>query len=442
MNSYLRLRPPFWSTSRPVYQPSGRGSIITVLLASSLLMMALSHADRPPDPALTDSDITNAVEHRFLTDAVLLNNQVDVKTHEGIVTLSGTAGHLIARDRAVKLAETIRGVRGVVNTISLTKSGRNDIDVRMDVAAALIYDAATDELRLKAEVKDGVVTLGGTVQSYGWKQLAVRVVKGVKGVQQVQDNILVETTSPRTDADIREEITRMIATDVWLDGAYIAIEVNEGVVNLAGQVGTPAQQDRAGDVAWTTGVKFVHTDNLKIDPGMRRNDQSKETVTVRTDDWIKAAVRDSLSADPRVNSFRIGVVVDASRVTLTGVVDNIKAGLAAGQDASNTVGVARVRNLLKVRGQTIADEKLEQDVNAALLRDAALDGNVINVKARGGVVTLSGHVDSFYQKAQADDVASRANGTRHVKNQLSLNITNVPYYFNPFWEHTPFSPQF
>ncbi len=36
-------------------------------------------------------------------------------------------------------------------------------------------------------------------------------------------------TAPRTDADIGEEITRMMATDVWLDGGYIATQVKEGV---------------------------------------------------------------------------------------------------------------------------------------------------------------------------------------------------------------------
>ena len=150
----------------------------------------------------------------------------------------------------------------------------------------------------------------------------------------------------------------MIATDVWLDGAYIATQVKEGVVTLTGEVGTPAQQDRAGDLAWTIGVKFVHTDSLKIDPWMKRKDQSKETVAVRTDAQIQDAVRDSLVADPRVNSFETGVEVYSGVVTLTGVVDNLKARTAAEQDAGNTTGVSRVKNLLKVRVQTITDAKL------------------------------------------------------------------------------------
>lgn len=44
-------------------------------------------------------------------------NDIDVKVNRGIVTLSGHAESLLARERATRLTETVRGVRSVVNTV-------------------------------------------------------------------------------------------------------------------------------------------------------------------------------------------------------------------------------------------------------------------------------------------------------------------------------------
>lgn len=47
--------------------------------------------------------------------------------------------------------------------------------------------------------------------------------------------------------------------------------------------------------------------------------------------------------------------------TLTGTVDNVKAEKTAEQDAKHTVGVQRVKNLLKVRpGLEINDQELKE----------------------------------------------------------------------------------
>jgi hypothetical protein len=65
----------------------------------------------------TDPQINDAVEDMLLTDSALSNNPIDATTSEGIVTLTGTTDTLMAKERAAKLTETLRGVRGVVNTL-------------------------------------------------------------------------------------------------------------------------------------------------------------------------------------------------------------------------------------------------------------------------------------------------------------------------------------
>ncbi len=388
---------------------------------------------------MTDQAITNAVDHTLQTDSALLNNQIDAKTNEGIVTLSGTAAHLLAKDRATKLAETIRGVRSVVNTIKLDTPARTDDEIRKDVESAFLYDVATDSYELTTAAKDGVVTISGTVQSYREKELAMYVAKGVKGVKEVKSNITVKSKANRPDAEIAAEVKRAIAIDVWLAQNFITTEVKDGVVTLTGTVGSAAQQGRASLLAWTAGVSSVKAEGLKVEPWALGRDQRKETITIKGDLQIKDAVKDALVYDPRVFSFNPTLEVENGVVTLTGTVDNLKAKRAAEQDAKNTVGVWRVKNLLKVRpAKPLADDKIAQNVKSAFLRDPVVDSYQIDAKARAGVITLTGTVDSYFEKAQAEDVASRANGVVTVKNNLTVSYPSTVYYYEPYSNYTPF----
>ncbi len=151
---------------------------------------------------------------------------------------------------------------------------------------------------------------------------------------------------------------------------------------------------------------------------------------------------DAFSYDPRVKPFSIRLDVDNAIITLSGEVGNLKARRAAEQDARNTVGVWRVKNLLKVRPVSQStDEYIARGVSLALLRDAVMDGYDINVKARNGVVTLTGTVDTNYEKVQADDIASRTNGVLNVKNNIAVRYPGLPYYdlsYEPDWNYTPY----
>ena len=428
-----------YSPSRRTHRKPRTAFIVAAWLG--LTSTAICAAPENPKPA-TDSQITNAVNYKLLTDAALLNNQVFAKTSNGIVTLSGTADHLIAKERAVKLAQTLRGVRGVVDTIQMDIPSVPDTELQKNVQSALLYDAATDSYEIQSEAKDGVVTLSGTVTSHYEMQLAEFVVKGVTGVRELKDNITVQPKDNRPDAEILAEVKRIISNDVWLDPNFISTGVKDSVVTLTGAVGSSAQHERASIVAWSAGVKSVNVDGLQIEPWAKASGQRSETVVLKDDSLIKQAVKDAFAIDPRVYSFNPSVEVQFSVVTLTGTVDNLKAKRAAEQDAKNTTGVWRVKNLLKVLpAQPLADDTVSQNVTAALFLNPVVDSYEITAKAKSGVVTITGTVDSFFERAEAEDIAARANGVRDVKNNLALNSPSVAHYdtgFYPHWGYQPF----
>jgi len=59
------------------------------------------------------------------------------------------------------------------------------------------------------------------------------------------------------------------------------------------------------------------------------------------------------------------------------------------------------------------------------------------VKAKNGVITLTGSVDSYYEKARAEDITSRANGVLNVKNNLAVSY---PPWSTTILAKTPTGP--
>ena len=64
-----------------------------------------------------DSAITTKIKSRYAADSVVSVFNIGVRTYEGTVTLSGTVGSILARDRAVWMARETDGVRAVNNQI-------------------------------------------------------------------------------------------------------------------------------------------------------------------------------------------------------------------------------------------------------------------------------------------------------------------------------------
>ena len=155
-----------------------------------------------------------------------------------------------------------------------------------------------------------------------------------------------------------------------------------GVVNLIEIV-----EFEADDKALVKAVKDALNRDPVADAYELRVDASKGVSFFETcpDDEIAQAVRDAFVYDPRVLSFDPRVHVSNGVVTLSGVVDNLAAKQAAEQDARNVVGVAGVRNHLKVRPDEIPpNDVLEARVGRALIDDEHVERWEVDVEAYSG----------------------------------------------------------
>jgi osmotically-inducible protein OsmY len=435
----------------------GRGSAILLVAVSMQTMLSAPVQSAPAIKKITDGGITFAVEQGLVSEKGVFPDFVDVSTTDGIVTLSGTVVDLLAKDRALKIAESIRGVRTVVDRLTVASQPRSDEAVRKDVASAFLQDPATESYRVTVSVRNAVATLAGSVGSYTEKQLVARIAKGVRGVKEVVNDVTVDYHAKRTDTEIAADVKSRLKWDIWIDGDLISSAVQAGKVTLSGTVGSAIGKSRAYDDAWVAGVASVDYSGLKVETWARDDTKRQMKYPIRSDEEIKNAVQAALRIDPRVSAFSPDVTVEGGIVILGGTVGNLKAKISAEQDVQNTAGALSVDNLLKVRpsGPSM-DADTKKQLQAVLLWDPELDSSTVGVAVANHVVYLSGTVASNVQKAEAQDAASRTKGVVAVVNHLKvepesfvsrnawpdyLGYASPDYGQSPYYFSEAFGPQ-
>ncbi len=415
--------------------------LVVTLMAISLGLSSPVAAQTGPD-TLTDPDITFAVENELVFEESLSLNDITVSTTDGIVTLTGVVDNLLAKERAARVAETVKGVRAVVNQLTVEPVIiPTDADLVLAVENALILDSATESYEINVLAVDGVVTLTGTVQSWQEKELAEDVAKSVQGVTEVINDIEIIYALERPDAEIQEEVVQVLRRDAFVDDGLIEVDVQNGEVILSGVVGSAAEKRYAITDAWVTGVLTVDAEDLTVERWTRDSDLREDKYVIKTDAELEQAVQDALQIDPRTNAFDIEIDANAGVVTLRGVVDNLRAKRAAAQDARRTVGVVDVTNRLRIQPTLDRpDDEIAADVREALALDPDVSRFEIAVDVINGTVYLSGNVDSYFEKGEADDIASRINGVTTVRNNLVVNtidsvITYDPYIYETYYPY-------
>ncbi len=408
--------------------------ICFLCLAMMIVFFGLVISPALAQSPVTDQSITDAIEDELLRDDAVPHYFIDVQTTDGIVTLSGSVDNILAKERAAAIAAVVKGVRSIVNHIQVDPPvARKDNEIRKDVNQALLSDPATDSYEINVEVQNGTVTLSGEVDSWQEKQLSANVAKGVRGVKKINNELSVNWTDERTDAEIKAEIEKTLRWDAYIDHELINVTVDNGAVILTGTVGSLAEKNRAFWDAFVHGVISVDDSDLTVERWARDPDLRGEKFVIKSDAEIEKAIEDALFYDPRVLSFKITAEVDNSVATLRGTVDNLKAKRAAAGDARNTVGVRDVVNRIKVRPVDVpSDSEIEKNALEALARDPYIESYEIAVDVQNGVADLYGTVDNYFEKSQADDIVSKIEGVLYVDNNLLVSHDDDSYFYDPY----------
>jgi osmotically-inducible protein OsmY len=155
----------------------------------------------------------------------------------------------------------------------------------------------------------------------------------------------------------------------------------------------------------------------------RKKAMSVAGSATRTDAVIRQDVLAELDWDLRVPPDQIAVAVADGVVTLSGAVDSLAQRWAAQQAAFRVLGVRAIANDIEVRiphAATRPDTDLAQAVVTALQWDAEVPTSGIQVTVSDGWVTLSGSVDTAFQRQRAARAVHHLIGVKGVNDLLTV----------------------
>jgi osmotically-inducible protein OsmY len=196
------------------------------------------------------------------------NITVSVQGNHDIILLSGHVGSFGEKLLAEKAVKNLANVRAVANDIEVNlaaKYQKSDIEIAKDVTRSLKSSFFVPDEDIKVVVRDGVVTLSGSVEWNYEKNNAFNSVHNLFGVKLVINNI---TIKPSTKIDInavKDKITKEFERHARIDARRIKVETTGSKITLKGTVSNFDEIDEAGDAAWSIpGVEEVKNE-LTVD---------------------------------------------------------------------------------------------------------------------------------------------------------------------------------
>jgi osmotically-inducible protein OsmY len=184
-----------------------------------------------------------------------------------------------------------------------------DQDMQKDITAELKWDSSLRDDDIAVGVREGIVTLGGFVDSLADKGKAERVAARVKGVRAVVNEIEVKlpTWSQRADPDIARAVLDALKWNIAVPHEHLRVKVEDGWVTLEGEVPWYHQKEAAErSVRFLTGVRGVlNLVTLKAQPTPRD---------------VKKRIKDALHRAVEFDAEHITVEVEGNRAVLQGSV--------------------------------------------------------------------------------------------------------------------------
>ena len=139
----------------------------------------------------TDTDIAQDAA-RALELRIMIPETVQAVVHNGHLTLTGTVGWLYQKENAERAVRHIRGLRAVLNHITVTP--RDSVrDVRNRIVKALHQNADLDARHIAVTVAGDTVTLTGTAGTWLQRDSAERAAANAPGIAHVENRIAVQS---------------------------------------------------------------------------------------------------------------------------------------------------------------------------------------------------------------------------------------------------------
>jgi osmotically-inducible protein OsmY len=275
---------------------------------------------------LADAWITTIITSKLVGDREIRARDIDVSTHDGVVTLDGRVLNEPLRQLAVALAKNTTGVTDVNDQLDVqiaprvaksaplpatatpgavattgsapgpvVASSLNDAAIATAIRSKYFLDGRIKQRHVEVNSAGGVVTLSGEVADEAERAQALLLARTTDGVIRVEDHLIVpvatvpaetvpaqtgppETSAPEGSAPtsansvpvlagdeaLAAKVKAQLSTNAAANGSSIEVTARNGVVLLEGSVPTMAIKQRALAAARSTDGVTQVVDRIRV----------------------------------------------------------------------------------------------------------------------------------------------------------------------------------
>ncbi len=203
--------------------------------------------------------ITKDVTDQLKWDDNVDDSHISLKVSENHVFLEGHVNSYAAKISAAKDAYLVPGVKHVENNLEVHLTDEtslpDDDQITQNVTESLHLNNRIDSTGVEVETKNRVVTLTGTVVSFGEKFETENMANNTQGITGVINQLGVKPENTVEDKNVENDIRNAFERSILIDEDKIEIQVRRGVARLSGSVVNYAIKREAMDlVNYTSGV--------------------------------------------------------------------------------------------------------------------------------------------------------------------------------------------
>ena len=217
----------------------------------------------------------------------------------------------------------------------------------------------------------------------------------------------------KSDSQLKKDVLDELKWEPSVNATHVGVEVNEGIVTLAGHVDTYAEKYHAERAAQR--VAGVRALAVEIDVRLQGG------LSPRNDADIARSVENALEWMTDLPRGAVKVTVESGWITLTGEVDLDYQRRAATRGVRYLMGVTGVSDQITLTPQTVNQGEVKSSIEGALHRRANADAKEIVVAVDGTQVTLTGHVASWTDAEVARHSAWNTRGVQSVVDKLTVS---------------------